>query len=204
MPRYGMAIDTTRCIGCKSCLMACKVANNLPKDVWYNHLVTQGTDVEFSAEGTYPDLKMVTYTVACQHCENAPCVEVCPTGASYRTAEGVVRIDSEKCIGCKACIGACPYDVRTLLEEPVYYLDVTVGDGFAPNHIAGTVEKCDFCYDRIQSGGIPACMDLCPGRARVWGDLDDPESEISLLLERRETMRLLEEEGTQPSVFYLL
>ena len=113
-------------------------------------------------------------------------------------------INSEECIGCKACIAACPYDVRTYMEQPEYYLDFSTGDGMEPEHLAGTVSKCNFCYQRIEAGGQPACMELCPGRARYWGDLDDPDSEVSKLLEGRETMRYMEGEGTSPSTIYLI
>lgn len=204
MARYGMVIDTTKCIGCKTCLMACKVANNLPKNIWYNRLATRDSAVELAATGTFPNLSMVTYTVACQHCANAPCVEVCPTGATYKTEEGIVRVDPKTCIGCKACIGACPYDVRTLVEDEAGYLDFPTGDAYAPAHIKGTVEKCDLCYDRIQAGGVPACMELCPGRARAWGDLDDPDSEASKMAAGREVVYLMEDLGTEPSTIYLV
>lgn len=204
MTRYGMAIDKTKCIGCKTCLMACKVSNNLPKDVWYNRYVTEGADEEFAAQGTYPNLSMVSYTVTCQHCANAACVEICPTGATAQREDGIVTVDAEKCIGCKSCIQACPYDVRTLVEKPEFYVDgVTLGRGTTPEHVSGVVEKCTFCSDLIAQGKNPACMDLCPARARSWGDLDDPNSEISKLIASREYDLLLEEEGTEPSVYYL-
>ena len=123
MTRYGMAIDKTKCIGCKTCLMACKISNNLPRDVWFNRYVTEDAEAEFAAVGTYPNLKMVSYTVACQHCKNPACVAVCPTGASIQDDDGIVRVLEDKCIGCKSCIQACPYDVRTLIEKPEYYVD---------------------------------------------------------------------------------
>ena len=203
MTRYAMAIDKARCIGCKTCLMACKVSNNLPKGVWYNRYETQGAEHEYAATGEFPQLEMVSYTVACQHCANPACVAACPTGATQQDENGIVFVDSAACIGCKACIQACPYEVRTLLEEVEPYADVTFGRPGAKEHIAGTVEKCDFCRDLIEQGKNPACMDLCPGRARFWGDIDDPDSEISQLIASREYDLLLEEAGTDPKVFYL-
>lgn len=204
MTKYAMVIDTKRCFGCQTCAVACKEANNLPIDVRWNHIVTTGSTNTDCGGGAFPEVDMTFIPLSCQHCENAPCVEVCPTGASYQTEDGVVLINSEECIGCKACIAACPYDVRTYMEQPEYYLDFSTGDGMEPEHLAGTVSKCNFCYQRIEAGGQPACMELCPGRARYWGDLDDPDSEVSKLLEGRETMRYMEGEGTSPSTIYLI
>ena len=206
MTRYGMAIDKTKCIGCKTCLMACKVSNNLPKDVWYSRLVSSGDpDVADSAQGTYPDISMDYYTIGCQHCDNPACVGACPTGASYvDEASGTVQINGDDCIGCKACIQACPYDVRTLIDsEPEYYLDHAVGVASAPDHKFGVVEKCTFCKNLIDAGEEPACMQLCPGRARWWGDIDDPNSELSKFLAERDYDVLEEDAGTKPRVFYL-
>lgn len=107
------------------------------------------------------------------------------------------------CIGCDACIAACPYDVRTHIDdEPEYYTEHTIGDPSAQKHIGGTVEKCDFCRGRIDRGEAPACMELCPGRARYWGDIDDPDSDISKALEGRTIEVLKEEAGTEPQFFY--
>ena len=144
--------------------------------------------------------------VQCQHCENPACLEVCPTGATTKDEEtGIVSVDSELCIGCESCIKACPYEgVRTLIKSPEYYLDVVVGEYDAPPHKGGTVEKCTFCYQRLARGEVPACMDLCPARARHFGDLDDPESEVSKLIKERSYEQLLASEGTKPSVYYLV
>lgn len=205
MAHYAMVIDTQRCCGCQTCALACKTANNLPRGVWYNRVVTVGGDAMECAGGEFPACTMHYRPQACQHCANPACVDVCPTGASYVAENGIVRIDAEKCIGCQACMVACPYGARSLLDaEPVYYVDgMTLGDPLAPAHVGGTVEKCDFCYDRIMAGEQPACMELCPARARVWGDLDDPESAASKMLEGREYELYLEDQGTQPSAYYL-
>lgn len=205
MTRYGMAIDLSRCIGCNTCAVACKVSNNLPKDVWWNVVHTEGRDFADTSKGTYGgEMQLSWLPVNCMHCENAVCEEVCPTGATVKRDDGIVTVDEETCIGCKSCMEACPYDVRRLIEnEPEYYLELPIGDPAAKSHKGGTVEKCDFCAGRIDRGEKPACMELCPGRARCWGDLDDPESEVSQFLSGRNATVLLEEEGTSPSVYYV-
>ena len=205
MTRYGMAIDLSRCIGCNTCAVACKVSNNLPKDVWWNVVHTEGRDFADTSKGTYGgEMQLSWLPVNCMHCENAVCEEVCPTGATVKRDDGIVTVDEETCIGCKSCMEACPYDVRRLIEnEPEYYLELPIGDPAAKSHKGGTVEKCDFCSGRIDRGEKPACMELCPGRARYWGDLDDPESEVSQFLSGRNATVLLEEEGTSPSVYYV-
>ena len=205
MTRYGMAIDLSRCIGCNTCAVACKVSNNLPKDVWWNVVHTEGRDFADTSKGTYGgEMQLSWLPVNCMHCENAVCEEVCPTGATAKRDDGIVTVDEETCIGCKSCMEACPYDVRRLIEnEPEYYLELPIGDPAAKSYKGGTVEKCDFCAGRIDRGEKPACMELCPGRARYWGDLDDPESEVSQFLSGRNATVLLEEEGTSPSVYYV-
>lgn len=205
MTRYGMAIDLSRCIGCNTCAVACKVSNNLPKDVWWNVVHTEGRDFADTSKGTYGgEMQLSWLPVNCMHCENAVCEEVCPTGATVKRDDGIVTVDEETCIGCKSCMEACPYDVRRLIEnEPEYYLELPIGDPAAKSHKGGTVEKCDFCAGSIDRGEKPACMELCPGRARYWGDLDDPESEVSQFLSGRNATVLLEEEGTSPSVYYV-
>lgn len=205
MTRYGMAIDLSRCIGCNTCAVACKVSNNLPKDVWWNVVHTEGRDFADTSKGTYGgEMQLSWLPVNCMHCENAVCEEVCPTGATVKRDDGIVTVDEETCIGCKSCMEACPYDVRRLIEnEPEYYLELPIGDPAAKSHKGGTVEKCDFCAGRIDRGEKPACMELCPGRARYWGDLDDPESEVSQFLSGRNATVLLKEEGTSPSVYYV-
>jgi len=205
MARYGMVIDTKRCVGCNACSVNCKITNNLPETNWWTRVLTEGGDEIDTPAGVFPDVSMRYITVGCQHCENPACLEVCPTGATTKDEEtGIVSVDSELCIGCESCIKACPYEgVRTLIKSPEYYLDVVVGEYDAPPHKGGTVEKCTFCKNLVDRGEVPACMQLCPGRARYWGDLDDPESDVSKAIEGRETMFLNEEAGTKPSVYYL-
>ena len=203
--RYAMAIDIEACAGCHACTVACKSNNNLPAGVLYNHVITEGGDYLDTASGTYPEnLTKKHYPVNCQHCSKPACVAVCPTGATYQRDDGIVAINQDDCIGCGSCITACPYDVRMLIEEePAYVVDFSLGDWDAPKHVANTVEKCTFCTHRLDRGDKPACMELCPGRARYWGDLDDPNSEINTFLEGKDYERLLEDAGTEPNVFYV-
>ena len=207
MTRYAMAIDTKRCFGCETCAVACKMSNNLPADVWYNVVHTDGGDHKDSAAGVFPEVTMRYLPVACQHCSNPACVAACPTGASAVDPEtGIVGVDAELCIGCDSCIAACPYEgVRTHIgDDAAYPSEIALGDVAAPAHVGSTVEKCNFCKPRVDRGEVPACMQLCPGRARYWGDIDDPDSEISQAIAGREIERLLEESGTEPNVFYLV
>ena len=208
MSRYGFVIDTRRCVGCNYCTMACKVENNLPEGTFWSRALTDGGEVEYTPSGEYPDgLSMSFLTLACQHCENPACVKVCPVGATYKDPEtGIVRQDYDKCIGCRMCMSACPYTgVRSFnWEEPKYSIGFATGDADAPTHQKHVVEKCTFCYQRTSQGETPACMELCPVRARFWGDLDDPDSEVSKLVRERSYKQLLPDEGTKPSVYYLV
>lgn len=207
MARYGMAIDTKRCVGCNACTTACKMANNVPDDIFWTRALTRGGDEVDTPAGTFPNLSMRYYTVGCQHCENPACVKACPVGATYKDPEtGIVRQDYDRCIGCRMCMAACPYTgVRSFnWQEPKNQMGFAIGDADAPKHQKHTVEKCTFCYQRTSKGETPACMDLCPARARHWGDLDDPNSEISQIIATRPYEQLLTERGTQPNVYYLV
>ena len=213
MARYGMVIDTRRCIGCNTCAVACKQANNLPNGVWWNRVLTDGGAIVDSPSGEYPApgeraaMRMEYLTLNCQHCSNPACTKVCPVGATWKDPDtGIVRQDYDKCIGCRMCMAACPYTgVRSFnWEEPKYYMEFAVGDADVPAHQKHTVEKCTFCWHRVARGEVPACMELCIGRARHWGDLDDPDSEVAKLLLTRSYKQLLPEKGTRPSVYYLV
>ncbi|MCR2036209.1 4Fe-4S dicluster domain-containing protein [Adlercreutzia mucosicola] len=207
MTKYGMAVDTKRCTGCNMCSMACRVDHNLPTEVLYSRAHTEGGEHFRQAGGTYPDqVTMKFYTLACQHCDDPACVEICPTGASQKREEdGLVLVDGEACIGCESCIAACPYEgVRTLVpQSPTYPLDFALGDAAAAEHLPNTVEKCTFCAERLDRGEKPLCIDICPAYARTFGDLDDPESEISKVLAAREHEQLLADQGTGPNVYFL-
>lgn len=204
---YGFVIDVHRCIGCHTCSIACKVENNLPEGMLWNRTVTDGGESMDTPAGVWPNVKKDYFTIACQHCENPACVKVCPVGATYKDPEtGVVRQDYDKCIGCRMCMSACPYTgVRSFnWEEPKSEVGFATGDKDVPPHQKHTVEKCTMCWHRLARGEQPACMELCPGRARYWGDLNDPNSEVSQLLATREYKQLLSEEGTKPSYYYLM
>lgn len=205
--RYGFAIDTKRCIGCHTCAVACRYESNLPKGVWWNRILTDGGVHMDVPQGEFPNARVTYLPVACQHCDNPACVKVCPVGATYKDSEtGIVRQDYDKCIGCRMCMAACPYTgVRSFLwEEPAFAMGSDFGDKDAASHQKHVVEKCTMCWHRIARGEEPACISACPERARFWGDLDDPDSEVSQLIREREYMQLLPDEGTRPSVYYLV
>ena len=200
MARYGMVIDLKNCIGCHACAIACKAENGTPPDVWWSKVLT-------GEVGKYPNARITYKPVLCMHCQNAPCVDVCPTGASFKRADGIVVVDYDKCMGCGYCRVVCPYDARTFVEkiEP-YYPEF----GLTPyeevmykKHQAGVAEKCNFCLERVAQGQEPACVETCPAYARHFGDLDDPNSEVSKLIAERHGYQLLPELGTEPSVYYL-
>jgi molybdopterin-containing oxidoreductase family iron-sulfur binding subunit len=199
-PRWGMAIDLKRCVGCQSCTLACKVENGTPQGIFWMRVLEK-------EEGTYPLARKVFLPVRCNHCNEPPCVPVCPTGASYkRKQDNLVLIDQNKCIGCRACIVACPYQVRFLAENSAgYYVeDLTPYEAesykkWQPH----TVQKCTFCVDRLDAGVQPACVQTCPSGALVMGDLNDPETEIAKLIRARSHFQPRAELGTDPSVYYL-
>jgi molybdopterin-containing oxidoreductase family iron-sulfur binding subunit len=195
-----MVIDKRRCIGCNACAIACKQEHSTGPGVLYSRTIV-------SEKGTYPNARMDYLPLLCMHCENASCVKACPTGASMKLENGTVIVDADKCIGCQACVLACPYDSRTLVSKPKPYYE---GKGYNEyeqaifgKHQAGTVEKCNFCKDRVEEGRQPACVQTCPTRARIFGDLDDPKSEVSRLIVERNGKQLHPEHGNEPSVYYL-
>lgn len=175
--RFGMLIDLSACIGCNACVVACKQENDIPLGCF-------NTWVESWDVGEYPQVTRANVPKQCNHCENAPCVKVCPTGASYRTEEGVVLVDADKCIGCKYCMAACPYQVRWV-------------------NAAGEVDKCTFCYNRTTHGLLPACVSTCVTRARYFGDLNDPESDISKKIAQLGSEGLYADLGLNPSLTYI-
>ena len=205
--QYGMAIDTKACIGCNTCAMKCKQSNNVPNGILWNRILTDGGDGPDTMSGEFPDCILRFYPTACQHCINPACTKVCPVGATYKDADtGIVMQDYGKCIGCRMCMAACPYTgVRSFnWEEPQYYIDVRFGEQQVADHQKHTVEKCVLCKDRVLAGLEPACVEVCPARARVFGDLNDPESGISKLVASRSYEQLLPGQGTKPSVYYLI
>jgi Fe-S-cluster-containing dehydrogenase component/formate-dependent nitrite reductase membrane component NrfD len=176
--RYGFIIDNRKCIGCHACTVACKTENQVPLGV-------NRTWVKYVEKGRYPNARRYFQVTRCNHCENAPCVEICPVTAMYQRKDGIVDFDSERCIGCKACMQACPYDA--------IYID--------PER--NTAAKCHYCAHRTEVGLAPACVTVCPEQAIVAGDLDQTESPIAQLLER-ETVRVRRPEaGTRPKLYYI-
>jgi len=203
--RLGMVIDTKRCIGCHTCAMACKVENNLPANVWWNRVLTAGGKDMDTPSGKFPNVLLSFITLACQHCSNPHCVKVCPVGATYaREEDGVVIQDYDRCIGCRYCIAACPYTgVRQFnWEKPKYQIAFPVGDADVPTHQKHTVEKCTLCVHRLAKGLHPACIEVCPARARFFGDFNDPNSKVSQLLRQKSHFRLLSEKETKPSIYF--
>ena len=175
--RYGMLIDLSACIGCSACAVACKQENDIPLGCF-------NTWVESWDAGVYPNVTRANMPKQCNHCADAPCVKVCPTGASYRTEDGVVLVDADKCIGCKYCMAACPYQVRWVNE-------------------AGEVDKCTSCYHRITNGLLPACVSTCVTNARFFGDLNDPNSDISKKIAQLGSEGLYADLGLNPSLTYV-
>ena len=203
MAKLGMAINLFRCIGCNTCVNACKMQNSVPMGMHWNRVLTEGCEVFDGAEGTYPNLTRTYIPLACQHCENPACLRVCPTGATYKDDKGRVEIDYDKCIGCRMCMAACPYNARVFnWSEPVRDPDFNYGDKDVPVRPKGVAEKCTMCKERTDRWEEPMCVMCCPTEARVFGDLDDPESAISKFLGEKSTFVLLEEQGTRPQVRY--
>lgn len=203
MTKYGMAISLDRCIGCQTCANACKMQNNVPMGLLWNSVITEGCDVIDGAVGVYPNLTRTYVPLACQHCENPACQRVCPTGATYKDDMGRVQIDYDKCIGCRMCMAACPYNARVFnWEDPVRDPDFNYGDKDVPVRTKGVMEKCTMCKERTDRGDEPMCVVCCPTKARTFGDLDDPNSDVSRMIREKHAYVLLEEQGTRPQVHY--
>ena len=213
--RWGMVVDLRKCVRCFACIAACRIEHFLPMGISWPRLVALETG------GEHPTVS--TYSVRCNQCQDAPCVEVCPTGATQLRDDGIVYIDQDKCVGCRYCVIACPYQNRTFLSKDK-------DKGFFPGwvqtdfekagkklypHTLGTTEKCNFCLERIDAGlaqglkpgedreATPACVNTCPARALIFGDLDDPDSEVSRLIRENGGFQLHPEYDTDPSVYFI-
>lgn len=177
--RWGMVIDVRRCIGCHACTVACKSEFDVP-------LGENRTWVEYVEKGVYPNTGRSFLPRLCNHCYEPPCVNACPTDATYkREQDGIVVVDQGLCIGCKYCIQACPYDARFL------------------NPVNGWADKCDFCIHRVSKGLVPSCVNTCVGGARIFGNVADPNSEISVTIAQNQVSVLRQEMGTFPNVYYI-
>ena len=202
--RYGMVIDLNRCMGCQTCVNACKMQNDVPMGMLWNRVVSPGDEGLDSVQGVFPNTTRQYIPIACQHCDNAACEKVCPVAATYTDENGAVQIDYDRCIGCRYCMAACPYNVRVFnWEEAERHPGFSYGDGIVPVRDVGVVEKCTFCKERTDKGEDPACVVCCPADARFFGDLDDPNSEVSTLIAEKNGEQLLKEKGTKPKVYYL-
>src|SRR3972149_778000 len=200
VPRWGMAIDLKRCVGCQSCTLACKLENGTPPGIFWMRVLEK-------EEGTYPLAHKVFLPVRCNHCIDPPCVPVCPTGASYkREQDNLVLINQDKCIGCHACIVACPYQVRFMAGDSKGYYsggltsyETEAYQKWQPR----TVQKCTFCVHRIEKGLEPACAQTCPAKALTFRDLNNTANELSRVGRERFPLQPCAELGTDPSLYYL-
>lgn len=180
MPRYAMVIDLDRCVACEACTVSCNAEWGVPAGHARTHV--RRTPVT----GTFPDLEAGIHVAQCNHCDDPPCVEVCPSGATFQGADGIVQVDKQLCIGCGYCVAACPYDARFI--DPV----------------TKKVDKCDFCLARLQRGQQPACVTTCTAHAKTFGDLEDPASDVHRMV-YSEGARRIETADVKvgPNVYYL-
>jgi phenylacetyl-CoA:acceptor oxidoreductase subunit 1 len=205
---WAMVIDQSKCTGCQYCVNSCQAHNDINPDIRWNRVIEQ------KDQGGEP----IYLSRPCMHCKQPPCKDVCMVGATYQRADGIVMMDYDKCIGCRYCEVACPYYGRAFNWEAF-----TGDNPFVPSwgqpeverRPRGVVEKCSFCYQRIDRGlamgltpgvdkdATPACVEACPVGARLFGDLNDPESEVSKLLANHPFFRLRDDLGTGPRVYYL-
>jgi len=210
--RWAMVVDTTKCkADCDDCTRACHTAHNVPdldnprhevKWVW-----TEDHEHAFPTQHhkhVSDRLKQTPFVLLCNHCDNPPCVRVCPTRATWkREADGIVMMDFHRCIGCRCCMAACPYGSRSFnWRDPRPHIKQTNPD--FPTRTKGVAEKCNFCVERLAKGLLPACVDACKHKALVFGDADDPKSEVSRLLRSHATIRRKPALGTEPQVYYIV
>jgi Fe-S-cluster-containing dehydrogenase component len=206
--RWVMIIDLSKCIGCRYCVYACQAVNDTADDMLWNVYLLDRTETGQPFNMTRP----------CLQCQKPPCAAVCPVGATYQRGDGLVVMDYDRCIGCRYCMVACPYDARrfnwrTRTDEN--YREPEWGESEVERRPRGVVEKCTFCIHRIDRGleqgltpgvhrsATPACVNICPVKARIFGDLKDPESEVARIIATTPTFRLREELGTEPNVYYI-
>jgi molybdopterin-containing oxidoreductase family iron-sulfur binding subunit len=184
MPRYGLVFDLERCIGCHACIIACKVENGTELGSLIRVEMLDGQPLD-TARGHFPELTMHYLPLTCMHCQNPPCMDVCPTDAIYQWGDGVVILDIARCNGCQACLTACPYGV-------IHWVETT-----------SVAAKCNLCAGRIEQGLPPFCVLCCETEAIYFGDLADPQSRVSRLIVQRCGYTLKPEEKTEPVIYYL-
>jgi phenylacetyl-CoA:acceptor oxidoreductase subunit 1 len=208
MTRWAMVADLRRCVGCQTCTAACKQANATPPGVQWRRVI----DLEV---GEYPNVKRAFVPVGCMHCDDPPCMHVCPSTATRKRADGIVTVDYDLCIGCAYCAVACPYQARFKVDRQEFAFETAMPSEPRDDKRIGVATKCTFCVDRIDAGlakglkpGIdpeatPACVNSCIADALHFGDVDDPASTIAELLAENQFFRMHEELGTQPGFYYL-
>ena len=207
--KWAMVIDLEKCIGCDTCTVSCKAENRTPPGISYNNVLTKEV-------GSYPFVSKEHCPTPCMQCDDAPCEDVCPVGATYQLDNGIVAINYERCIGCRYCMAACPYGVRYFDFGESYNQEMVAYDKFQGHEYGqpapirkgkqspiGTVRKCHFCYHRLERGQEPACVETCIGDARYFGDLNNKGSLVSRLVASGRAQRLREELGTEARVYYL-
>jgi molybdopterin-containing oxidoreductase family iron-sulfur binding subunit len=209
--RWAMAVDAAKCrAGCVDCLTACHQVHNVPafgnpkdeiKWIWQEPFAAVFPDM------SHPHLpeaiRSKPLPTLCNHCADPPCVRVCPTKATFQRADGIVMMDYHRCIGCRFCMAGCPYGARSMnYREPRPFISAVNPD--FPTRTKGVVEKCNFCEERLAAGLLPACVTACKEKALIFGDLEDPRSEIRLLLGKRFNLRRKAQLGTQPQIYYIV
>ncbi len=197
MTHYAMVIDLNTCVGCNACMAACAIENQTP--VWKSSWRTYVHDKEI---GSGSDVHRRFFPRLCNHCDNPPCMSVCPTGATHKLDNGIVLVDEALCMGCRACAMACPYDAR----RAVTYDDVEKGREFygeAYQRKRPSVDKCTFCEHRVKEGLLPACVETCVGSARLFCDLDNPDDPVAQLVASGVARPLIPHLGTRPNIYYI-
>ena len=209
--RWAMVVDAKKCIDdCKDCMAACHYVHNVPAIGNPKHEVKWIWPERF--ENIFPEeshahipdaMGKQLMPVLCNHCDNPPCVRVCPTGATFRREDGIVMMESHRCIGCKICMAACPFGARSInFMDPRPFIRKLNLD--FPTRTKGVVEKCNFCEERLARGLLPACVMACEQKALVFGDVEDPNSKVRQMLEKKFSIRRRPELGTNPQVYYIL
>lgn len=214
---FGMIIDVGACLGCRRCEFACKKENNIPENLQMNWIrVFERKNWEgINQVHSYPPQNSRTdyfdynkpnswYLPAqCYHCDNPPCVKVCPVGATYKSEDGIVMINYDRCIGCRYCMVACPYNARRFNWGAPEFKDSRELNSKVPERPPGVVEKCTFCVHRTRRGKKPRCVEACPVQARHFGNLTDPSSEVSKVLKSFRYVQLLQQKNTDPHLYYI-